>query len=168
VEQSAAASSVKTNYVLVTAFKVSIFMLVMVFLSAITYGFFWGVFSASKLVELLGVWRVAEYQQAMQVLLKLSLTPLTFAILVVVAPLVGWWIYSRVESSKQTSVGWSAAGLFALWNLLIGLFDFLSLGMAHLFMQMFFMVIGNAILLLYTMLLMGIGFNLPKLFKIKL
>jgi hypothetical protein len=144
----------------VTALKAGLFLLVMIRLSAGVYGFFWGTFSLPALDALLGTWRVADYAPAVSAVLELSFLPLTAALIFVLAPLVGWWIYSRIEPAQQSAVGWSTVGFYLLIDGLLGV---LTGQYGFLFMLTGMIVVG-----LYTMFWMGIGYNLAKLFRIKL
>ena len=143
-----------------TALKAGVFLLVMMRLAGGLYGFFWGVFSLPQLDSLLGAWHVTEYAQAVGMILSLALVPLTFALLFVLSPLVGWWIYSRVEPARQNLVGWGAVGFYLLGDTILSLFTGIYSVMA--------LAAGALIVGLYTMFWMGIGFNLAKLFRIKL
>ncbi len=161
VEKTAAAGAkAEGNTTFLTSLKVGVFLLVMLRLAGAAYGAFWGLFVSKSLEDMLGVWRVADYATALNQLFGLSLTPLPFAILFVLAPLVGWWIYSRIAPPQQNAVGWSAAAIYcaadSILSLLTGGFSIISL------------IIGSVIVLLYTMFCMGIGFNIAKLFKLKL
>ena len=93
-------------------------------------------------------------------ILGLSLVPLTFALLFVLAPLVGWWVYSRVEPARHNAVGWGAVGFYLLGDIVLSLFTGIFSVPA--------LIAGAVIVGLYTMFWMGIGFNLAKLFRIKL
>lgn len=143
-----------------TALKAGLFLLVMMRLAGGIYGFFWGVFSLQPLEQMLGAWRVTEYAQAVTAILGLSLVPLTFALLFVLAPLVGWWVYSRVEPARHNLVGWGAVGFYLLGDTILSLFTGVFSVAA--------LAAGALIVGLYTMFWMGIGFNLAKLFRMKL
>lgn len=144
----------------VTALKAGTFLLVMMRLAGGLYGFFWGVFALPQLDGLLGAWHVTDYAAALSAILGLALVPLTFALLFVLAPMVGWWIYSRVEPARHNLVGWGAVGFYLLGDTILsvftGIYSVVALGAGAL-------IVG-----LYTMFWMGIGFNLAKLFRIKL
>ncbi len=144
----------------VTALKAGIFLLVMMRLAGGLYGFFWGVFALPQLDSLLGAWHVTDYAAALSAILGLALVPLTFALLFVLAPMVGWWIYSRVDPAKHNLVGWGAVGFYLLGDTILSVFTGIYSLMA--------LAAGALIVGLYAMFWMGIGYNLAKLFRIKL
>lgn len=168
-DRAATASTARAagNSTFTTALRVSLFMYAMLLISSTVYKFFWNAFSLDAVLAMLGEWRVEQYQIAVLTLQNLSLVPLTYAILVVLAPLVGWWIYSRIEPAQQTRLGWIVALLFAGYDILVSL---VKLGLVGIFWHpaLIWMAIGQIIVVLFTMFFMGIGFNLAKLFRVQL
>ncbi|HWB97504.1 MAG TPA: hypothetical protein VG672_12395, partial [Bryobacteraceae bacterium] len=106
-------------------------------------------------------WHIDNYREALGSIYSLSVAPLDFALLTILAPLVGWWVYSRVEPAKQTLVGWLAAVLYVVSDATILVvtttFDPLSVSL-----------VSGVIALVYIMFCMGIGFNIAKLFRLRL
>jgi hypothetical protein len=142
--------------------KVAVFYLVVMKFAQSVFFFFWGNFSIQPLLEMIGKWHIDDYRGALGSIYSLSIVPLNFALLTVLAPLVGWWVYSRVEPAKQNLVGWLAAALYVVADSAIMIatmpIDFgpVSWGLSCL------------ISLTFIMLLMGAGFLLAKLFRVRL
>lgn len=155
-----AAPARATQATFLTALKAGLFLLVMMRLAGGVYGAFWGLFSLQPLEQMLGEWHVVNYASAVSRILGLSIVPLSFALLFVLSPLIGWWIYSRVEKARQNAVGWSIVGIYlvgdAVLSILTGQYSVIAL------------IAGAVIIGLYIMFWMGIGFNLAKLFRAKL
>ncbi len=155
-------TKVRSRPAVVTALKVAVFYLVVMKFAQSVFFFFWGNFSIQPLLELIGKWHIDDYRGALGSIYSLSVMPLNFALLTVLAPLVGWWVYSRVEPSKQNVVGWTAAAIYVVADSAIMMatmpIDFgpISWGLSCL------------ISLTFIMLLMGCGFLLAKLFRLKL
>ncbi|HVZ30137.1 MAG TPA: hypothetical protein VG839_07060 [Asticcacaulis sp.] len=145
----------------VTAMKVALFYLVVMKFAQAVFFFFWGKFSIEPLLEMIGKWHIDNYREALGSIYSLSVAPLDFALLTILAPLVGWWVYSRVEPAKQTLVGWLAAVLYVVSDATILVvtttFDPLSVSL-----------VSGVIALVYIMFCMGIGFNIAKLFRLRL
>lgn len=155
-------SQVRSRFALFTALKVAIFYLIVMKLAGYIFFFFWGKFSVVPLIDLLGKWHVDEYRAALASIYHLSIAPLNFALLTILAPLVGWWVYSRVEPGRRTLVSWVSAALYvaadAVWMYVTTTVDYgpVSLGLNYL------------IALLYVMLFMGLGVNFGKILRLRL
>lgn len=149
---------------LITALKVAAFLFVAVKVVSYVYLFFWDTFAMQPLTDMLGKWHVDAYQEALGLIAYLSVLPLALAIMTVLGPLIGWWIYSRVEPRNQDMVGWYGACFYLGANIAVMLFT----GGWQVIYSWLAIVLSNLISLLFVMFLMGAGFNLAKLFKIKL
>jgi hypothetical protein len=151
----------RVRFAAVTAMKVALFYLVVMKFAQAVFFFFWGKFSIEPLLEMVGKWHIDNYREALGSIYSLSVAPLDFALLTILAPLVGWWIYSRVEPAKQTLVGWLAAVLYVVADagilVLTTPFDPVSVSL-----------VSGLIALAYIMFMMGIGFNVAKLFRLRL
>lgn len=153
---------VRTRPAVVTAIKVAVFYLVVMKFAQSVFFFFWGNFSIEPLLDMIGKWHIDDYRGALGSIYSLSVMPLNFALLTILAPLVGWWVYSRVEPKKQGLVGWLAAALYVLADSAIMLatmpIDFGPVSWA----------LSCLISLTFVMLLMGSGFLVAKLFRLRL
>lgn len=154
-------AKVRTRPAVVTAMKVALFYLVVMKFAQAVFFFFWRNFSIEPLLEMIGKWHIDDYKSAMGSIYSLSVVPLDFALLMILAPLVGWWVYSRVEPKKQNLVGWLGAGLYVVADAGIVVattpFDFGAVS-----------IISALIALVYIMFLMGSGFLIAKLFRLRL
>ena len=143
--------------------KVVVVMFVLSQAAGFAYGAFFAMFA---LPELNGVLQAAHVDAAMALegrLLQMTVTPFVYGLLTAISPLVGWWIYSRVETGGQARVMWGAAALYAVVSVAfgMGLTGAMSANVVEL-------VLGLAILTLYTVFFMGLGFIPAQLFKAKL
>ena len=148
--------------------KVAAVLLVMVEVAGFFYGFFYSMLSRDLVQAMLVQAHFDDVLNIENRLLGLTLAPLVYAVLAAIAPLVGWWIYSRIETPSQYAVGWGSSALFAFTYVLIGLFNQAGAARMGLTMGLLSTVLGTALIVVYTMFFMGIGFNIAKIFKLKL
>ena len=154
--------------VLGTIVKVALVLFVLSQAAGAAYAFFFGLFA---MPQLNGILQAAHVDAALALegqLLQVTLAPLAYALLTAISPLVGWWIYSRVDKPQQSMVGWGSATLFAVSYVLIGLVVQGALGRLTAVFDVLATVIGLALIVVYTVFFMGIGFNIAKLFRLKL
>ena len=148
--------------------KVALTFLVLVELASVMYGFFFRMLAAEPLQSMIAAAQIADAIDFENRLLGLTLAPLAYAILAALAPLVGWWIYSRVDKAQQTAVGWGGASLFAVTYVLIGMFNAGVLARMGLVISALSTVLGLGIIILYVMLFMTVGFVTAAITRIKL
>ena len=144
--------------------KVAAVLFVLCQLAGLAYGFFFGVFSMGHLTDLLVSAHVSDVFAMENSMLQMTFAPLAYAILTAVSPLVGWWIYSRIDTGGQAKVMWGSAALFAVAYVSIGL----VLGGAVMTVNPLQLVLGLMILTVYVVFFMGIGFVPAQIFKLKL
>lgn len=151
----------RTRPAVATAAKVALFYLVVMKVAQAVFFFFWGNFSIEPLLDMIGRWHINDYKGALGSIYSLSVLPLDFALLTILAPLVGWWIYSRVEPAKQMLVGWLAAILYVVADAgIVVVTTPFDLGAISL--------VSAVIALMFIMFMMGLGFNIAKLFRLRL
>jgi len=143
--------------------KVAAVMFVLTKAAGFAYGFFFGVFAATELTPILQAAHIdAAFAFEMQ-LLQVTLAPMGYAVMTAISPLVGWWIYSRVETGGQATVMWGAATLNAVCSIALGI------GLSGaMIANPAALVLGMAIMVVYTVFFMGLGFIPAQLFKVKL
>lgn len=151
-----------------TIVKVAMVLLVIVELAGYIYVAFYSLLARDAVETLLVSAQFSDVIAIENSLLGLTLAPFTYGLLAAIGPLVGWWIYSRVDKPQQSVVGWGSAALFALSYVLIGLIVQGALGRLTAVFDLVATVIGLALIVVYTVFFMGIGFNIAKLFKLKL
>ena len=143
--------------------KVAAVMFVLTKVAGIAYAFFFGAFAMPQLNAVL---QAAHIDQALALeggLLQITMVPLGYALLTAISPLVGWWVYSRVDTGGQAKVMWGSAALYTVMALALGL------GLSGaMIANPVLLLLGVAILVLYTVFFMGLGFIPAQLFKIKL
>ena len=143
--------------------KVAAVMFVLTKLAGIAYVFFFGAFVVPQLTTVL---QAAHVDQAVAFeggLLQITMVPLSYALLAAISPLVGWWVYSRVDTGGQAAVMWGAAALQTLASVALGI------GLTGaMIASPLLLLLGVAILILYTVFFMGLGFIPAQLFKVKL
>ncbi len=144
--------------------KVALVMFVLVELACFAYGVFFAAFSMGPLTQFLQDAHVADALTIEGHLLQFAAAPLAYVIITAISPLIGWWVYSRIESGGQAKVMWGAAALFAVTFILFGL----TLGGMLMAVNPVLLLIGTAILVLYTWFCMGLGFLPAQIFKVKL
>jgi hypothetical protein len=143
--------------------KVAAVMFVLTQVAGFAYGAFFGMFS---LPELNGILQAAHVDSALALegqFLQSTFAPLAYALLTAISPLVGWWIYSRVETGAQAGVMWGSAALYAIVSIAFGMG--LSGAMVA---NPLALVLGVAIMIVYSVFFMGLGFIPAQLFKAKL
>lgn len=143
--------------------KVAAVLFVLTRVASFAYGFFFGAFSLPQLTGILQAAHVdAAYAFEMQ-LLHMTLAPLMYALLTALAPLVGWWVYSRVETGGQATVMWGSATLFTVVAIALGL------GLSGaMIANPLALLLGVAIMVVYIVFFMGLGFIPAQLLKAKL
>jgi hypothetical protein len=143
--------------------KVAVVMFVLTKAAGMAYEFFFGMFAATELTPILQAAHIdAAFAFEMQ-LLQVTLAPVGYAIMTAMSPLVGWWIYSRIDTGGQAAVMWGAAALNAVASIALGIG--LSGAMVA---NPLALVLGMAIMVVYTVFFMGLGFIPAQLFKVKL
>jgi hypothetical protein len=95
-----------------TAIKLGLFMVFLSNLSGWVYGYFYHMIAIHPLAEMIKTFNLPDGVEIQNRLLGLSLMPVSYAVLASVAPLVGWWIYSRVEAKNYDKVGWGVAATY--------------------------------------------------------
>lgn len=167
-ETASVKSAIKTGTAWPAIIKVALTLLVLVELAAFMYGLFFAMLAAAPLQSMIADAQISNAIDFENRLLGLTLAPLAYAILAAIAPLVGWWIYSRVDKPQQDAVGWGGASLFAVTYVLIGMFNAGVLARMGLVISALSTVLGLGIIILYVMLFMTAGFLTAALFKAKL
>lgn len=133
------------------------------------FGGMWAVIAAPKVAAFLEAAQIPHLEIVLGQLLMVNILPLMLALIGVLGPLFGWWIYSRIAPEKQTETGWAIAGLYALFDAVLS-----TVGLVLSGGQMdavawggmgFLLAIIALIMTLWVMFFMGIGFLVAKLFK---
>lgn len=136
------------------------------------FGGMWGAFAEPKVDAILASVQIPQLEATVEQLMMVNMLPLVLALLGVLTPLFGWWIYSRIPTERQTETGWAIAGFFILFDALLSLVGALfSTGQMDAVAWGgfgFLLVITAAILVLWIMFFMGAGFLVAKMFKSKL
>lgn len=144
--------------------RVAAVLFVLCELAGLAYSFFFGLFALPHLTEMLVSVHVTDVFAIENSMLQMTLAPLAYAILAAISPLVGWWVYSRVETGGQASVMWGGATLFAVLYVGVGL----ALGGMLMTVNAFQLVLGLLILVVYVVFFMGLGFVPAQVLKLKL
>lgn len=154
------------------AVRGALLLLVLETLGGFVFGSVWVVFAAPTVAAILDGAQLPNLGMAIAQLLNVNVLPLVLALLAVLTPLFGWWIYSRVPAENQNSTGWSMAAIFTTGHILIGaLRTFPAAGLQDAVFwigYVFGLAFAFAVILLWVMLFMGVGFLIAKLFKSKL
>ncbi len=143
--------------------KVAAVMFVLSQAAAIAYGAFFGLFAMPELNGLLQAAHVDAVYAIENRLLQSTIAPLAYALLTAISPLVGWWVYSRVETGGQAAVMWGGATLYGVVSIALGMG--LSGAMVA---NPLALLLGLAIMVVYSVFFMGVGFIPAQLFKAKL
>ncbi|MGZ3297668.1 MAG: hypothetical protein ACXU8O_01525 [Asticcacaulis sp.] len=161
-----------------TIFWISMILLALVYAAAFIFGFIYAAVSEPMITKTLTALATAygvQFSDADMTIFEHAIIgpialPLVLALLAATSPLLGAWIQSHTAKNRHGAIGWGASFLFALANSLIGLFQShdaakamgldASIGIGGF-------VLGCAIVWLFTLLFMGIGYNLAKLFKVR-
>jgi len=143
--------------------KVAAVMLVLTQAAAFAYAFFFGVLSMPELNSFMQAAHVDGALELEARFLQATFAPLAYALLTAISPLVGWWVYSRVETGAQAKVMWGAAATYAIVSALFGMG--LSGAMVA---NPLLLAVGLAIVVVYSVFFMGLGFIPAQLFKAKL
>lgn len=159
------ANSRSTGWLIV---KVALTLLVLVELAGIMFNFFYILLAHREVQFLLASAQLTNVLDLESRLLGMTLAPLAYAILAALSPLIGWWIYSRVDKPQQSAVGWGSASLFAFTYVGIGLLNAGAMARLGMAMSAISTILGLAIIILYVMLFMTIGFITAAITRVKL
>lgn len=143
--------------------KVAAVMFVLSQAAGFAYGAFFGLFALPELNSFLQAAHVDAAYAIEAHLLQSTFAPLAYALLTAISPLVGWWVYSRVETGGQATVMWGGASLYTVVSMAFGMG--LSGAMVA---NPLALLLGMAIMVVYSVLFMGLGFIPAQLFKAKL
>ena len=164
VEKVVGIKAAKTNSAVATALKAGLFLFFLTRVAGGVFGGWWGAISRPVVRSLLQTAQLPNIEATIDRIFIQSMGPLTMAVLTVLAPLFGWWIYSRVEKSRQDAVGWLAALIFAACDAALSLLV-AGLQSADLGVLLFLLAVGETMMILWIMFFMGVGFNIAKLLK---
>jgi hypothetical protein len=152
------------------AVRAGLMLLALEHFGGFIFGSTWALFARPNVEAMFASLPAPQANALASQLMNLSIFPLSLAIVAVVAPLFGWWIYSRIPEDKQTSTGWSIAAIYTAGDVLITML--LAAGKLRDAIEWgamgFILVFGALISVLWAMLFMGCGFLIAKLFKSKL
>ncbi|WP_443747733.1 hypothetical protein [Asticcacaulis solisilvae] len=164
-EQVAGVKAAGTGSAAATALKMSAMLFVLVRIGGFVFGAWWGAVARPHLRALLQTAQLSDLETTLNHIFGIAMFPFTMSILVVLAPLFGWWVYSRVDTARQDATGWLAALFFCIGDAALAI---IFSGVQHRLgydVNMVGLAIGEAIVLLWVMFFMGLGFNIAKLFK---
>ncbi len=143
--------------------KVAAVMFVLTQVGSFAYGAFFGLFALPQLNQILQAAHVDGALALEGQLLQTTFAPLAYALLTVISPLVGWWVYSRVDTGGQAKVMWGSAALYAVVSIAFGI------GLSGaMIANPLALLLGLAIFVVYSVFFMGLGFIPAQLFKAKL
>ncbi len=148
--------------------RVGILLFIMVTVASYVFRLFFSLMASGEVEAMLVEAHFNDVLAIENRLLGLTMGPAIYGVLAAICPLIGWWIQARVEKPAQGAVGWGGAALFALIYVLVGLTAagvILRLGDLWLLAAT---VTGTALIVVYTVFFMGIGFNIAKIFKLTL
>ncbi len=164
IDKVASAVTVKGSPAM-TAVKLGFFLFLLTRLGGVVFGVWWNLATLPLLRSMLQTAQLPNLEATLTHILGLTLFPFNMAILVVLAPLFGWWVYSRVDKPRQNAVGWLGALVFAVFDAAITLvFAGAELELGYV-INLVVLAISEAIIVLWVMFFMGLGFNIAKLFK---
>ncbi len=166
--ETAVRPAVKLNSTWLINVKIALLLFVLVELGGYIFVLFYGLLGHREVQMLLASAQISDALDFENRLLGMTMAPLAYALLAVLAPLIGWWIYSRVDKSQQTTVGWGSASLFAVVYVAFGLFNADAMARLGMAMTAISTIVGLAIIILYVMLFMTAGFLTASLFRAKL
>ncbi len=144
--------------------KVALVMFVLCQVSSLAYLFFFRLMGLNMLVPMLQDAHIDQIFAFENQLLQVTFSALAYALLTAISPLVGWWVYSRVDTGGQAKVMWGSAALFTVAS---AIFNIVLTGGA-IITNPVAMVLGLAILIFYIVFFMGLGFVPAQIFKLKL
>ncbi len=154
------------------AVRGALLLLVLEYFGAFIFGGAWSLLAAPKIEALLYGAQLPNLVLTLTQMLMVSVLPFLFALLAVLAPLFGWWVYSRVPADKQNGTGWAMAAIFAAAQSVIGTLQTIgSVPLQDTFSAIayaFGAVLSFVMLTLWVMFFMGVGFLIAKLFRSKL
>ena len=167
-ETAVKSTTVPTSSVWLLSAKVALVLLAMVELGAFMYGRFFRLLALNAMESLVASAGIVDAIAFENRLLGLFIAPMAYGLLAAVSPLIGWWIYSRVEKAQQTPVGWASASLFGATYVFIGLFSAGAMARLGISIDAISTILGLAIIILYVMLFMTAGFVTAAITRIKL
>lgn len=148
-----------------TAVKVGLFLFALTRFGSLVFGTWWNLTTLPVLRSMLETAQLSNLEATLVRIMGLALFPFNMALLAVLAPLFGWWIYSRVDKARQDVVGWLSALFFVSFDLALTLvFAGVELQLGYT-INLVLVAIFEAIVILWLMFFMGIGFNIAKLLK---
>ena len=166
--EKVAAKTTTGSSTFVTALKLGVFLFALTRVAGFVFGAWWGLSALPFLRDMLQTAHLANLEATIDRVMGATLLPLNMAVLSVLTPLFGWWIYSRVPEAQQNGAGWYGALIFAACDASLTIvFSGLQAALGYQ-ISLIGLGIGEAIVILWSMFFMGIGFNIAKLFKIKL
>jgi hypothetical protein len=165
VAEQVAVKAQSSGLVVATALKMSAMLFLLVRVGAFVFGAWWGAVAEPEVRGLLQMAHLPNTEAAVTHVFGLTIFPFNMAILVVLAPLFGWWVYSRVDKPRQDAVGWVGALFYAVADAALAM---IFAGAQHALgfdVNLVVLTIGEAVIILWLMFFMGVGFNVAKLFK---
>jgi hypothetical protein len=151
-----------------TGIRLGLFLVFSSNLSGWVYGYFYHLIAVHPLAEMVRTFNLPDGVRIENRLLGLSMLPVSYAVLASVAPLIGWWIYSRVEAKNCDKVGWGAAATYTASALLITYTNRAARGEMGFASGPIEMTIGVFLMMCFLMFFLGLGFSIAKLFRLKL
>ena len=148
--------------------RVAVLLFVMVTVASYIFRFFYGLLARGAVEAMLVEAHFSDVLAIENNLLGLTMAPAVYGVLAAISPLIGWWIHARVEKPAQSLVGWGATTLFAVVYVAIGLISAGVIGRLAEPMILVWTLIGLALIVVYTVFFMGIGYNIAKLFRLSL
>jgi len=168
MSESAVVTQSRVSGRLGTIVKVAFVLFVLAKLASFMYSIFFGLLSLNALHEMVTGAHIEDALAFENRLLGFAVVPMVYAVLAAICPLIGWWIYARVEPKDRDAVGWGSAALFGFVDILLGLMNQGALARMGIVMDALSTVVGLLIIILYVMLFMTIGFVTANIFKLKL
>jgi len=166
--EQAVAKTQGTGSVVATALKMAALLFVLTRVGGFVFGAWWGAVAEPQIRAILQTAQLPNTELALNHVLGVTLFPFNMALLVVLAPLFGWWVYSRVDKPRQDAVGWAGALFFCLADASLALIFASTQHALGYTINLVALAISEAIVVLWLMFFMGIGFNIAKLFKASL
>lgn len=160
-----AVKAASTGSVMGIALKMAAMLFLLTRVGGFVFGAWWGAAAEPQIRAILQTAQLPNTEQALNHVLGVTLFPFNMAILVVLAPLFGWWVYSRVDKSRQGAVGWVGALFFCLADAALTLIFASTQHALGYNINVVALAISEAIVVLWLMFFMGVGFNIAKLFK---
>ncbi len=162
-DKAAVATATKSHAGWMTGLRLGIFLFLLIRLANFVFNGWWTISAFPDVKALLQTAQMPNLEFAISYVYATTLYPLIMTLLAVLAPLFGWWVYSRVEPEHQSTVGWSGALIFSVCDAILTIVSTPDHVVGYIGLA-----ISEAIAILWIMFFMGIGFNIAKLFKAKL